>query len=197
MTQHLRLSRPRREVRRTSENTSSPDVGWISLRRMRRYALDVIMASDTERQGGDDELRDTPDGGGDQGDAGAQAPPHLRLRSGDLPQPPEDPRRLAARSLRRGRSSLRLRPVLPRRPRRPDSHAPDTLRPALPPLHGRSTGGPDALPGRDRRRGGRGYRPGGGRAPAAVRAPGHIPHLAPGARRGGVRAAGEPRAAGG
>jgi uncharacterized protein len=54
---------------------------------MRRYAPDVIMASNTERQGGDDGLRDTPDGGGDQGNAGARAPPHLRLRSGDLRSP--------------------------------------------------------------------------------------------------------------
>jgi hypothetical protein len=37
---------------------------------MRRYAPDVFIASDTQRQGGDDGLRDTPDRGGDQGDDG-------------------------------------------------------------------------------------------------------------------------------
>ena len=36
-------------------------------------------------------------------------------------------------------------PLLPRRPRRPDRHAQDTLRPALPPLYGRSARGIDAL----------------------------------------------------
>ncbi len=69
---------------------------------MRRYAPDVIMASDTGRQGGDDGLRDTPDGGGDQGNARARVPPHLRLRSGDLPQPPEDPRSRAAEAYDEG-----------------------------------------------------------------------------------------------
>ena len=45
------------------------------------------MASETDRQGGNNELRDTPDGGRSQGDARPQASPHLRLRRRDLPQP--------------------------------------------------------------------------------------------------------------
>src|SRR5215218_4890255 len=79
---------------------------------------------------------DAPDGGGDQGDARARTPPHLRLRRRDLPQPAEDPWRGAAGGLRR-RPSFRLGAIFPRHSRRPDSYAPHTLRPALPPLPGR------------------------------------------------------------
>jgi uncharacterized protein len=47
-----------------------------------------------------------------------------------------------------GDRPLRLGARLPRHPQCPDRHASDTLRPALPPLPRRSTGGPDALPRR-------------------------------------------------
>src|SRR5918998_6185743 len=142
-------------------------------------------------RGGDNGTRHTPDRRGSQGDASTQAPSDLRLRHRDLPKLPQDPRRRAARGIR-GDSSLRLSSLLSSRPRCPDSHAPDTLGPALPPLLGRPAGGLDALPRRHRRRGGRGKRPGGGRAPAVVRAGEHLPHLAPGcARWRGLRAVGE------
>src|SRR5829696_8954638 len=87
------------------------------------------MTEQMNLQGGDGGFRDASDGGRGQGYTRARAPPHVRLRRRDLPQFTEDSRRGVARSVR-GRPPVRLGPLLPRRPGRPDRHAQDTLRPA-------------------------------------------------------------------
>src|SRR5215217_7609059 len=106
----------------------------------------------------------------------------MRLRRRDLPQPTKDPCRGVARSLRR-RPSLWLGPLLSRRSRRPDRHAQDTLRPALPPLYRRSARGIDALSRRHGRRDDSGFGPDGGERPQLF-VPGdtfHTSRLRPGA----------------